>query len=262
MKNAILFALIILSQACGTVEKTPPPLDPVNVQLRDSLHWALGTIEKLLIRGGVKDSAIYAYVDTLQKELLRSQTDVIRLHYVQIQLKLFVAENKALIAKLQSYQIMNSSLNEANVSISDTVKNMRIRNYKLRSENNSLKQSIKFKIAAVQVKSWGYKRARLFKKFVLDTVSTAKQTKFIEASFVVVANDRLEKTTYTVTVRIKGVHGRGISKDKDIVFDGSEQLTSVKFDDPQAFEIGYHHVEITNKDNENLYPKELGITLK
>ncbi len=256
MKQVLLVLFVMACQACHNSEVQEEKILPSTITLRDSLIKVTNDYKKLFKRSVIKDSIISAYdayIDTIQKEILSSQTDVIRLHYIQIQIKIFAHQNKELIEKLDHAQMVNSTLSQININISDSVKNMRVKLYKSQSENNEYKKSIKFKIANVRLSAWGYIKKGWFKKPELDTVSTAKLTKFIEVSFIVPANDRLQKTTYVVNVRIRGVNGRGINKDLLIHFNGMEQDgLYVRFDDPDAFQVGYHHAEIT-LDNENLY---------
>ncbi len=253
MKQFLLVLFVMACQACHNGEIQEERVSSSTITLRDSLIRAISDYKKLFLRSEIKDSTINAYIDTLQKEVLRYQTDVIKLHYVQIQIKIFANQNKALIAELEDTKRVNTTLTQTNINISDSIKNMRVRLYKTQAENAEYKKANKFKIANVKLAAWGYVKKGFFKRAELDTVSTAKQTRFIEVTFIVPANDKIKKTTYVVNVRIRGVNGRGINKDLLIHFNGTEQGDpSVRFDDPNEFQVGYHHADIT-LENENLY---------
>ncbi len=217
--------------------------------LLDEVH----TLRRLLALANVKDSVRDGLIDSYQKEILKNQSDIIRLHGIQIQLRNFTANNRNLLAKLEALETSNSNLSVANIEMSDKLKNTTIALRKAKIENDEYKKENKFKIANVKLSAWGYVKKVWYKKAELDTVSTAKHTLYLEVTFIVPANDKLQKTTYTVNVRIRGVNGRGINKDIKILFNGTEQDNLFeRFDDPEGFQVGYHHADIT-LDNENLY---------
>lgn len=216
---------------------------------KNDLKRAVSLRDSTLIKDKIK---LLCLVDTLQTDLKSAHLDQLKLIEVEHRVQVLQASNKHLISRINILNRQLSELNETNIYISDSLKNTRISLYRASYERDSYKKAVKFQIAHVQIKAWGYAKSFLRKSKLIET-ELAKQTNYIEVTFDVVANEKLAKTTYVVNVRIRGVNGRGINKDVLVHFMGTEQDNlSVKFDDPQEFQVGCHHADITLND-ENLY---------
>jgi hypothetical protein len=67
-----------------------------------------------------------------------------------------------------------------------------------------------------------------------------------------VANDMVAKALYTLNVKLQGVGGLGITKPLEVNYVSIETPCSKTFNDPEAFQVGFHNIEIS-LNNEILY---------
>lgn len=200
----------------------------------------------------IKDKArLLDLIDTLQSNLKSAHLDQLKLIEIEHKFKIAQVSNKQLIARIDILNRTIENLNDSNIDISDKLKNTSISLNKAKAENDSYKRSIKLAVASVKIKAYGYTHTFLKKPKLIET-ELAKATKFIEVTFVIVANERLARTTYPLNISIRTLGNKGISKEYLAFFNGEEISTSVKFEDPNEFQIGYHHVDITLK-NESLF---------
>lgn len=197
----------------------------------------------------IQKRKLLAQINILQNDVLSAQGDVIKLKGIDVELTNIISVNKKILEESDRLSKQNSDLTDSNINMSDRLKNTTINLYRATSEIKKYKKAIKFQTSHESIRALGYVKkfvkGSLLRKTVLDTVSIAKQTKYIEVLFDVVGNEMLEKKEYELTIKVRGINTLSITKKKKIQYTGEAQEgISVRFDDPEAFGIGYHHADI------------------
>lgn len=231
--------------------------DSIAVRLYPTLISQIDSLKKQLLLKDTVSKKLLLKIDSLQNDVIKYQGNAVELKRTQQWLHKFISQNKELINENEIMRSQNEYVNQTNIDISDTIKNMRVQLYKATAEKEAYKKAASFKLSHVQFKAYGYKKYGWFKKAVIDTVSIASETKYLKVSFDVPANEKIESKTYILNICVKGVHGKGINKEYKVYFTGYElDNLLLTFEDRTEFEKGYHYVDITF-ENKSLYSSTL-----
>jgi hypothetical protein len=234
-----------------SVAKSNLVVDSAATRLYSKLIIKIGKLKTALEKSKTENEQLYAEIDSLQLNVIKHQSSTIQLKGLERQFENIVFSNKDLIERIRIANEENKALGDSNSNIKSRLEVTANTLYNKEREYKILKKSIRFQVAGV--KSVAYKHIRpLFRKPELVETKLAKDAEYIEITFVCVANDRVEKALYTLNVKLQGVGGLGITKPLEVNYVGIETPCSKTFNDPEAFQVGFHNIEIS-LNNEILY---------
>ncbi|MCC7514527.1 MAG: hypothetical protein IT212_07525 [Bacteroidia bacterium] len=253
-----LLILIVLFSSCAEesvpknnrVESPTSMLDSASV-IYSRLIAKITSLKNDVNQSGIENMSLLSEIDSLQLTVIKYQTNSIQLKISERNLAEFIDKNKQLIEDIKILATRNRILSDSNNSIKGQLNSISGEYHKANSALKKLKSSIKFQLANVTIKSFGYKKS-LFKKPQLIETTEAKEAKYIEVSFVCVASPNITQGKYTLKVMARGVNGLGIFKPVEVDYVGNEIAVSKRFNEPESFEVGMHQIEIL-LDNEVLY---------
>lgn len=265
MLARLIFLLMLLS--CSTNSPSPKHELITNVDsaivVDSTLATELGnqltiTKEQLAARG-INDSIKNNLIDSLQRQLIDSKFDKIKLIIVQDKLKKLNEDNHILFTKLDKLKLENGILKDSTKSLNIHLEIEQQKVKKAKATIKSITDKIKFSIADIQVRALTVTKPLFGKPKTLPT-ELASKAQYIEIRFLIPANPNLKQMTYVVHVCIYGVGGvKGICKDLLVRYEGEEQKALMTFSDTDEFRAGIHDIKIT-LNNETLH--ETSLTLK
>lgn len=258
MKNFLLFFILFVAcyRAPSTVKVTEvSSKDSIAQLLYPELMNEFKRIKMEFKKSGLINQSLLLTIDSLQNDVIKYQGNALELKKAELKLALFTIQNKKLLKEIENLYNQNKEIDETNIFISDSLINTRINLYKTVAEKEAYKKEAGFKISHIRFFAFRDKKEGWLKQRIIgvDTTQSAFLTKYLEVSFDVPSNDKIDKTIYVLNVRIRGVHGQGINQDFKVNFTGGEQDNlKLKFDDPSEFQVGYHYADITY-NNQSLY---------